>query len=186
MWLLLLLYCWQHSSVLTNWRAASPNEVEAEIIEPQEDVLRGLPGMTRLLAKAQEGRGEITITFSVDMDLRRALVEVINRLNQVPSYPGDVDEPTISTVGGNARAIAWFIIKPLAGNDRDISSYKNYVEEVVQSGLHLTHTKLPVSVFKFLLHLKSWAVAQTSLVVLLILANANTVLDTQVNIVWKI
>jgi len=120
-------------TIKTNWRAAAPNEVEAEIIEPQEDVLRGLPGMTRLLAKAQEGRGEITITFSVEMDLRRALLEVINRLNQVPSYPDDVDEPTISTVGGNARAIAWFIIKPLAGNDRDISSYKNYVEEVVQT-----------------------------------------------------
>jgi hydrophobic/amphiphilic exporter-1 (mainly G- bacteria), HAE1 family len=120
-------------TIRTNWRAAAPNEVETEIIKPQEDVLRGLPGMTKLLAKAQEGRGEITITFSVDMDLRRALVEVINRLNQVPSYPDDVDEPTISTVGGNARAIAWFIIKPAAGNDRDISSYKKYIEEVVQT-----------------------------------------------------
>jgi len=120
-------------TITTNWRAAAPNEVEAEIIEPQEDVLRGLPGMTKLLAKAQEGRGEITITFSVEMDLRRALLEVINRLNQVPSYPDDVDEPTISTIGGNARAIAWFIIKPIAGNDKDISSYKNYIEEVVQT-----------------------------------------------------
>ena len=120
-------------TIKTNWRAAAPNEVETEIIEPQEDVLRGLPGMTKLLSRAQEGRGEITITFSVEMDLRRALVEVINRLNQVPSYPDDVDEPTISTVGGNARAIAWFIIKPTKGNDKDISSYKNYVEEVVQT-----------------------------------------------------
>jgi len=120
-------------TIKTNWRAAAPNEVETEIIEPQEDVLRGLPGMTKLLSRAQEGRGEITITFSVEMDLRRALVEVINRLNQVPSYPDDVDEPTISTVGGNARAIAWFIIKPATGNDKDISSYKNYIEEVVQT-----------------------------------------------------
>ena len=120
-------------TIITNWRAAAPNEVETDIIGPQEDVLRGLPGMTKLLAKAQDGRGEITITFSVDMDIRRALVEVINRLNQVPSYPDDVDEPTISTVGGNARAIAWFIIKPEMGNDVDISSYKDYIEEVVQT-----------------------------------------------------
>jgi len=41
-------------TIKTNWRAAAPNEVEADIIEPQEDVLRGLPGMTRLLAKAQQ------------------------------------------------------------------------------------------------------------------------------------
>ena len=126
-------------TINTNWRAAAPNEVETEIIEPQEDVLRGLPGMTKLLSKAQDGRGEITITFSVEMDLRRALIEVINRLNQVPSYPDDVDEPTISTVGGNARAIAWFIIKPEAGNNVDISSFKNYIEEVVQTRFERVH-----------------------------------------------
>ncbi len=120
-------------TIETNWRAATPNEVEAEILKPQEDVLRGLPGMNKLLSKAQNGKAVITITFAVDMDLRRALVEVINRLNQVPSYPSDVDEPTVSTVGGNANAIAWFIIKPAEGNDRDISSYKDYVEDVVQT-----------------------------------------------------
>jgi len=120
-------------TITTTWRAAAPNEVEADIVEPQENVLRGTPGMTELLGQAQEGRGVITITFAVDMDLRRALVEVLNRLNQVPSYPGDADEPTISTVGGDARAIAWFVIKTAPGNDRDISSYKDFVEEVVQT-----------------------------------------------------
>lgn len=134
-------------TIKTNWRAAAPNEVETEIIEPQEDVLRGLPGMTRLLSKAQDGSGEITITFSVEMDLRRALVEVINRLNQVPSYPADVDEPTISTVGGNARAIAWFIIKPEAGNNVDISSFKNYIEEVVQTRFERVHGVARAEVF---------------------------------------
>jgi len=120
-------------TITTTWRAAAPNEVEADIVEPQENVLRGTPGMTELLGQAQEGRGVITITFAVDMDLRRALVEVLNRLNQVPSYPDDADEPTISTVGGDARAIAWFVIKTAPGNDRDISSYKDFVEEVVQT-----------------------------------------------------
>lgn len=120
-------------TITTAWRAATPNEIETEIIEPQEDVLRGLPGMTKLLSTSQEGRGRITIAFAIEMDLRRALVEVINRLNQVPSYPVDVDEPVISTTGDNTRAIAWFIIKPGTGNDRDISSYKNYVEEFVQN-----------------------------------------------------
>lgn len=120
-------------TISTNWRAAAPNEVEAEIVEPQEDVLRGLPGMTELLSTAQEGRGEITLTFSVDMDLRRALIEVLNRLNQVPSYPDDADEPIISSVGSNVRAIAWFIVKTAPGNDRDIASYKDFLEEVVQT-----------------------------------------------------
>jgi multidrug efflux pump subunit AcrB len=120
-------------TITTNWRAAAPNEVEAEIIEPQEDVLRGLPGLTEIRAIANEGRAVINLTFAVDMDMRRALIEVMNRLNQVPDYPDDADEPSISSVGENARAIAWFIIKTEEGNQRPIETYKDFVEEVVQS-----------------------------------------------------
>lgn len=120
-------------TITTNWRAAAPNEVEAEIIEPQEDVLRGLPGLTEIRATANEGRGVINLTFTVETDMRRALIEVMNRLNQVPDYPDDADQPSISSVGEDARAIGWFIIKTEEGNDRSIETYKDFVEEVVQS-----------------------------------------------------
>ncbi|MDX1512770.1 MAG: efflux RND transporter permease subunit [Gammaproteobacteria bacterium] len=120
-------------TISTTWRAAAPEEVEAEIIEPQEKVLRGLPGMTEMLTKAQRGQGEISISFAVGHDLGRGLLEVLNRLNRVARYPEDADEPVISTVGGRSRAIAWFILKTINGNDRDIQSYQDYVEEVVQT-----------------------------------------------------
>lgn len=120
-------------TIRTTWRAAAPNEVEAEIIEPQEDVLRGLPGMTELTATASEGRGEINISFAVGIDMRRALIEVLNRINQVSEYPVDADEPVINTVGADARAIAWFIIKTDAENNRDIASYQDFIREVVQT-----------------------------------------------------
>ena len=120
-------------TITTTWRAAAPNEVETEIIEPQEDVLKGLPGLTEIRASAFEGRGEINLAFSVHMDMRRALVEVMNRLNQVSDYPDDADEPSLSTVGQDSRAIAWFIIKPTKDNQRAIRTYKDFVEEVVQS-----------------------------------------------------
>lgn len=120
-------------TITTAWRAAAPEEVESEIIEPQEDVLRGLPGMTEMLARAQRGRGSITITFQIGTDLRRALLEVLSRLNRVQRYPADANEPTISSIGGRSRAIAWFILKPLPGNDRDVASYQDFVEEVVQT-----------------------------------------------------
>lgn len=120
-------------TIQTTWRAAAPEEVESEIIEPQEDVLRGLPGMTEILASAQRGQGSITVTFQVGTDLRRSLLEVLSRLNRVERYPADANEPTISAIGGRSRAIAWFILKPVAGNDRDVASYQDFVEEVVQT-----------------------------------------------------
>jgi multidrug efflux pump subunit AcrB len=120
-------------TLTTNWRAAAPEEVESEIVEPQEDALRGLPGMTELKSEARRGSGKITITFQVGTDLRRALIEVMNRLNRVPRYPEDADEPVISSIGGRSRAIAWFILKPLPGNNREIASYHDFLEEVVQT-----------------------------------------------------
>ncbi|HEX9768525.1 MAG TPA: efflux RND transporter permease subunit, partial [Kiloniellales bacterium] len=84
-------------------------------------------------AKAQRGQGEITISFAIGQDLGRGLLEVLNRLNRVARYPDDAEEPVISTVGGGSRAVAWFILKPDNGNTRDIQSYQDYVEEVVQT-----------------------------------------------------
>lgn len=120
-------------TISTEWRAAAPEEVESEIIEPQEDVLRGLPGMTEMLATAQRGRGSITLTFQVGTDLRRSLLEVLSRLNRVARYPADANEPTLSSIGGRTRPIAWFILKPLPGNERIITSYHDFAEEVVQT-----------------------------------------------------
>ena len=120
-------------TITTNWRGAAPEEIESEIIEPQEDQLRGLPGMTELLSEARQGSGKITISFDVDFKLERGLIEIINRLNRVPQYPIDADEPILSTAGGRSRPIAWFIIKPGEGNTRDIETYRDYIEEVVQS-----------------------------------------------------
>ena len=119
--------------ITTNWGSTSPEEVESEIIEPQEKQLRGLPGMDEILSQASRGRGRITIQFDVNYDLNRALIEVINRLNQIRDYPDDADEPFLRTGGGRARPIAWFILKPNKENPKSIEIYRDFVEEVVQS-----------------------------------------------------
>ena len=120
-------------TIRTAWRAAAPEEVEAEIVEPQEKVLRGLSGVSRIVSKAQRGQGQVSIEFVVGHDLRRGLIEVLNRLNRVARYPDDANEPVIDTVGENSRAIAWFMARPAEGNTRDIQGYKDYAEEVVQT-----------------------------------------------------
>ena len=118
----------------TGWRAAAPEEVESEIIEPQEDVLRGLPGLAKLESTASSGNASISLLFTVDTDLQRALVEVINRLNQVPRYPVDVTEPQIFVGQDQDRtAIAWFALSAMPGNDRIMASYSDFVREVVQA-----------------------------------------------------
>ena len=122
--------------ITTSWRAAAPEEVESEILEPQEDALRGIPGLEKMVASASQGNADIVLTFSVEASLQRALIEVINRLNQVPAYPPDANEPSIFA-GRDAfgSAIAWFSVRPLEGNDRDIAGYHDFIEDVVLTRL---------------------------------------------------
>ncbi len=126
-------------TIRTGWRAAAPEEVEQEIVEPQERVLRGMPGMIEMLSRVRRGEGEISITLEVGTSLERALLEVMNRLNQVPSYPADADEPVIRSVGGDASPIAWFILRTAPGNDKPIDSYYDYLEETIQARFEQVH-----------------------------------------------
>ncbi len=123
-------------SISTGWRAAAPEEMEAEIIERQEDVLKGLQGVESLISTSSQGSGSITLRYRTGINLERALIDVMSALNQVPNYPPDATEPVISVGGsGPFTAIAWFALKPLENNPRDIESYQDYVEEVIQTRL---------------------------------------------------
>ena len=119
-------------SIRTSWRASAPSEIESEIIEPQEDVLRSVPGLLRMSSSSSFGSGSIQMEFAIGTDMNRALIEVMNRLNQVPRYPFDANEPLIS-VGGNSfeKVIAWFAVSLKPGNERPIESYQDFLEEKV-------------------------------------------------------
>lgn len=116
----------------TDWRGAAPQEVESEILEPQENALRGMPGVIKMTSEAEQGEAQITLELAPQVDLDRALLDVLNRLNQVPDYPADAEEPFINTGGrGFEGAIAWFALRAAKGNDRDIAGYQTFVEETV-------------------------------------------------------
>ncbi|MFQ6006696.1 MAG: efflux RND transporter permease subunit [Woeseia sp.] len=120
--------------ITTGWRSAAPEEVESEIIEPQEDMLRGIPGLEKIESSASRGRASVNLMFSVDTDIQRALLEVVNRLNQVPRYPNDVTEPRIFAGQDSfGEQIAWFALTQVPGNTRPMASYNDFVREVVQA-----------------------------------------------------
>ena len=51
-------------SVSNFWRAAAPEEMEANIIEPQENVLRNTPGVTNINSFIGRGQGFVNLTFA--------------------------------------------------------------------------------------------------------------------------
>jgi multidrug efflux pump subunit AcrB len=119
-------------SIQTSWRASAPQEIESEIIEPQEDMLRSVPGLTRMTSNANFGSGTVQLEFAIGTDMTRALVEVMNRLNQVPRYPVDANEPVVS-IGANdfSKVMAWFQVSRKPDNDTPIETYQDFLQDTI-------------------------------------------------------
>ena len=118
--------------IKTSWRGASPTEVEREIVSKQEEELKGIEGVKKILGEAKSNQGVVTLTFSPGMDFNRTLLLTANRLDRVTGYPDEADEPEISTSGTEDNAIAWFFLRRIEGNERPISTYGDFLRDVVQ------------------------------------------------------
>ena len=50
-------------TVTTNWQGATPYEVEKDIVEEQEAVLKGIQRLTSMESSSYNSRAEINLTF---------------------------------------------------------------------------------------------------------------------------
>ncbi|RME56567.1 MAG: efflux RND transporter permease subunit, partial [Deltaproteobacteria bacterium] len=122
-------------SVTTTWFGASPEEIEREVVEKQEEQLKSLDGLVKMKSESLDSEGTITLEFEIDTDMNAALLEVANRLNQIADYPDNVDQPVILAMGETSETVAWMILKTKPGNDRDIETYYEFVEDFIQARL---------------------------------------------------
>jgi HAE1 family hydrophobic/amphiphilic exporter-1 len=119
-------------SVRTNWVGASPYEVEKEIIEEQEDVLKSVSGLTVMESSSFNNYGTINLTFKVGADLNDAMVRVTNKLNEVSSYPENADKPVVSTSSAENSPIIWMMLKTREGDPSRIKTYRTFFENEVR------------------------------------------------------
>ncbi|MDH3201201.1 MAG: efflux RND transporter permease subunit [Myxococcales bacterium] len=116
-------------SVSTVWPGAAPVEIETEILEPQEEVLKNVQGLTLMESNASMDSGSITLEFEVDTDIEEALVRVTNKLSQVASYPTAVREPIVETANSAGPPLAVIAIRdPRKGS---VAAYRTWVEDTI-------------------------------------------------------
>ncbi len=118
--------------IKTSWRGASPSEVEREIVSKQEEELKGIEGLKRIVGEAKHNEGVVTLEFSPGLDFNRILLLTANRLDRVTGYPNEADKPIISTSGTEDNAIAWYILERVEGNERPITTYGDFLRDVVK------------------------------------------------------
>lgn len=122
-------------SIETAWFGAAPEEIEREIVDEQEDVLKGLEGLERMTSQARDGEAEVELEFAVGTDMSKALLLTANRLDRVPGYPPEAEEPTLDTAGTDDNAIAWFRLVRSNGNTTPIHNYGDFAEDIIKARL---------------------------------------------------
>ncbi|GAB5559140.1 MAG: efflux RND transporter permease subunit [Synoicihabitans sp.] len=124
-------------SVITSWPGATPQDVEKEILIEQEEYLRSIPNLQRIVSNASTGQANIQLEFPFGTDINDALVRVNNALSQVPAYPENVDEPRLLTSSFSNNAFLHFGISPLEGNPRQLNMtmMRDYVDDYVRTRL---------------------------------------------------
>ena len=121
-------------TVVTSWPGATPQDVEQEIIIEQEEYLRRITGLERMISRAVTGRAEIELEFSYGSDINEVLIRVNNALTQVPGYPENVDEPRLVTSTVSNNPFLFFLTRPLPGNPQNVNmvGMRDFLEDHVR------------------------------------------------------
>ncbi|MEM9304837.1 MAG: efflux RND transporter permease subunit [Pseudomonadota bacterium] len=124
-------------SVETRWPGATPQDVEQEILVEQEEFLRTLPSLERMISSASGGSAQIDLEFPFGVDINEALIRVNNALSQVPAYPENVDEPRLEASSFSQNAFMFFRVEPLDGNpfELDMTLMQDFIDDNVRTRL---------------------------------------------------
>ena len=120
-------------TIRTIWPGATPQDIEQEIIVEQEDYLRNISGLERMISEARTGQAQIELEFAYGADLNEILIRVNNALAQVPGYPENVDEPRIVTSSHSNNPFMFFRVTPLPGNPAnvDVHQMRDFIQDHV-------------------------------------------------------
>lgn len=101
--------------------------MEANINEPQENVVRNTPGLTDINSFVGRGQSFTNLPFAVDTNKQTAELDDINNLTQAPPRPSDVIEPQVSAGGGpQTPGAASLLVRVLPDNsNREFADYQN-------------------------------------------------------------
>ena len=85
-------------TVTVPYPGSSPEEVEQGIVLTIEEALRDIDGIKEIRSTAREGMGVVTVEMEPGSDIAKALNQAKVRVDGIPAFPLDAEEPIVEEV----------------------------------------------------------------------------------------
>lgn len=133
-------------SVSTSYTGANPDIIEAQITEPLEKQINGIPGIKTITSSSSLGNSNIQVEFELGVDLEAAASDVRDKVGQAArSLPQDIDAPPVVT---KADANSDFIlIVAVQSRTKGLMELSEYAENVLQQQFQTIDQVSGVNIF---------------------------------------
>ncbi|MGW4225300.1 efflux RND transporter permease subunit [Streptomyces bauhiniae] len=103
-------------SVIAPYQGASPDVVEKQVVEPIEDSLQGVDGVTSVTSTASEGNAVIMASFDYGNDTKRLVTDVQQAVNRARAQLPDTVDPQV--VSGSTDDMPTVVLAASSGTDQ--------------------------------------------------------------------
>ncbi len=104
------------------WNGAAPEVMETQIVNPIEQAVVSVQGLTDLNAGIRQGTARIHLTFDTGKNIDAALQETNSKLRSV-ALPSDILPPTIEKENTDDNPIMWLAVTSSKRSFKDILTY---------------------------------------------------------------
>ena len=82
-------------NVSVAYPGSAPAEVEQGILQPIEEAIRGVQGISEVTSTAREGSGSVEIELVAGIDRMKAFQDIDQAVNRIRTFPDNIEEPEV-------------------------------------------------------------------------------------------
>ncbi|MBY6275568.1 efflux RND transporter permease subunit [Symbiobacterium thermophilum] len=118
--------------VATTYEGAGPEEVEAHVSRPIEEVVGTVPGVTKVRSSSSEGTSLVIVEFDYGTDMDQAGLSIREKVDQVKGYlPAGVGSPMVFKIDPTALPV---VTVGVTGSE-DLAELKALAEDIIKPRL---------------------------------------------------
>ncbi len=111
-------------SINLSLEGAAPEVMEVDVVDPVEDALTAIQGVTAMSSSSRTGSAGITLEFDLSKNIDVAVQEVQSVLSQVARrLPKEMDPPTVRKTNPEDQPILWIAISSATKSEVELMTF---------------------------------------------------------------